>query len=657
MKCVKCGAEISNDAKFCTSCGEPVEVAKAVEEVKEEAAEQVSEVKEEVTEQLSEVKEEAAEKVAEVKEEAAEKVAEVKEEAAEKVAEVKEEVAEKVAEVKEEAAEKVAEIKEEVAEKAAEVKETLSDATEAIQEKTKKVSKTAWIVLAAVAVVLLLVLCNFSVVANTVSKLVMSPEKYYAHVEKKEMKQLVADLASAYDNTIMSHSDVTNQSMTYNMQLELSETAYKMLESALNIEDGKSLSKMGIDVMASVKGDSISAEVAAKLGKSQLISANMVADLEKGEAYGQIPELTDKYIGVNFSEYAEVAKEGMAKSAEMFELLPKKALLEKLLNRYIAIALENVDSVTEKSDKISVGEIEQKCTSIRVRLKAEDAVDILAAVCEEAKDDKELINLVAAFVVSSGYMEEAEAKEAIADAIASVLDNIDSMKENVDEEAEVVMYVWVNNKGEVIGREIKLGDDEFVISYQMPQKGKKFAFEAVIGEDEEDVIELKGEGKKSDTSLSGEFKLEVEGAKLLEITVDKMNTKKTMQGLPNGKFTLKLGKSLYSEMGSAAAMFSGYEMDVELESSKSDASISIALMKDDDMFAKISMDTKTGSGKSASLPKKGILVEDEDDIAEWAESIDVNKFIKKLSKTDLPDEFVEVLEGYSDDLEDMIDDL
>jgi len=647
MKCKKCGADISNEAKFCTGCGEPVELAKAAQEVKEEVAEKAEEVKEE-----------AAEKVAEVKEEVAEKAEEVKEEVAEKAEEVKEEAAEKVAEVKEEVAEKVAEVKEEVAEKVAEAKESISEATDAIQEKAKKLSKKAWIVIAAVAVVLLLVLCNLSVVANTMSKLVMSPEKYYAHVEKKEMKQLVADLASAYDNTIMSHSDVTNQSMTYNMQLELGETAYTMLESALNIEDAKSLSKMGIDVMASVKGDSISAEVAAKLGKSQLISANMVADLEKGEVYGQIPELTDKYIGVDFSDYADVAKESVEQGKKMFELLPKKALLEKLLNRYIAIALENVDGVTEKSDKISVGEIEQKCTSIRVRLKAEDAIDILEAVCKEAKDDDELIDLVAAFVVSSGYMEEAEAKEAIADSIASVLDNVDSVKENVDEEAEVVMYVWVNNKGEVIGREIKVNDDEFVVSYQMPQKGKNFALEAVIGEDD-DAIELKGEGKKSDSSLSGEFELEVEGSKLLEITVDKMNTKKTRQGLPTGKFTLKPSKSFYSEvgMGSAASMISGYEIDVEMESSKSDASISFSLMNGDDMFAKISMDAKTGSGKSASLPKKGILVEDEDDIVEWAESIDINKFVKKLSKTDLPDEFIEVLEEYSDELEDMIDDL
>ena len=55
MKCKKCGADISNEAKFCTGCGEPVELAKAAQEVKEEVAEKAEEVKEEVAEKVAEV--------------------------------------------------------------------------------------------------------------------------------------------------------------------------------------------------------------------------------------------------------------------------------------------------------------------------------------------------------------------------------------------------------------------------------------------------------------------------------------------------------------------------------------------------------------------------------------------------------------------------
>lgn len=567
------------------------------------------------------------------------------------------EMAESVVETTTQAADTVSNVRENVSEAVSEATETISEAAGNIQEKLKKLPKKTLIVIGAVAVVVLLVLCNFGVVANAMSKLVKSPEKYYASIEKKETKALIEDLACAYENVLLNHSDVTNQSLDYNMELELSEEAYEMLASALNIDDGKSLSKMGLDFMLSIKGDVISAEAAAKLGKNQLISANGVADFEKGEAYGQIPELTDKYIGVDFSDYTEMIQEGLKQSSELVELLPKKAVVEKLLNRYIAIVVENIDDVKEESDTISVGDIEQKCTSIRIRLKAKDVVDILEAVCEVAKDDDELIDLVAAFGVGMAGVEEDDAKESVKEAIENVLDNIDSMKDSADEDAEVIMKVWVNNKGEVIGRKISVNEDEFVISYEMPQKGKKFELELEIS-DKYNKIEITGVGEKSSSSLSGEFKFEADGEKLAEVTVKNLDTKKTMQGLPTGSFVLKPSASFFSELGlpyAASSMVSGYEVAVDMKSGKSDSSVTLSLMDKEEMFVKVSMDAKTGSGKSASLPKKGILVEDEDDLMEWAESIDFKKFVKKLSKAGLPEEYVEELEDAADDIEDMLD--
>ena len=80
MNCKKCGAELAENAKFCTECGTSVAmVADTVptEEVKEEVKQETEEVKAETTETKEEAKEESVEKVEEVKMAAQEETAKV----------------------------------------------------------------------------------------------------------------------------------------------------------------------------------------------------------------------------------------------------------------------------------------------------------------------------------------------------------------------------------------------------------------------------------------------------------------------------------------------------------------------------------------------------------------------------------------------------
>ncbi len=137
--------------------------------------------------------------------------------------------------------------------------------------------------------------------------------------------------------------------------------------------------------------------------------------------------------------------------------------------------------------------------------------------------------------------------------------------------------------------------------------------------------------------------------------MDKFNTKKIKEGFLNGTFTFKLSEEFIEEadMGAASAIIDDYQIKYDVTSSKDNAKVELALMDKDDMFAKLVVDAKIGSGKSASLPK-GILVEDEEDIIEWAKTIDFEKFIKKLEKAGLPVELVEEIEEYCDDFEDML---
>ncbi len=641
MVCKNCGNLLEDGVKFCTKCGQRVE--EVVAEVKEAAAEATAEV----TEAAAEVQEKAEEATAEVKE---------------TVAEAQETVAEAKEEVKEEAND----VKEKVADVAEEVKETVTEVATEVKEKVKKFPKGALIAIGAIALVLILIIANFKSVANSVNKLVSSEEKYYASVEKDEIKELASSAADIYENSFLEYyNDYNDTSVDFNLEVELGEDAAEMLAAAVGSDDEKAFAKMAINFFLSYKGDVISAETSASLGKNKLISADGVMDLKKGQAFGRIEELSSKYIGVSFEDYTEMIEEGLKQGDEIIKLLPKKKTIESIVNRYMTVVVENLDNVSEKKDTISVGDIEQKCTAIRVRIKEKDINKIAIAILEEAKDDKELIGLITDFAVvgAEAYDEEIDAKdieEEIKDSIETALDELKEAEDSEDDEdeEEMIMVVYVNGKGEVIGREIKI-EDETVFVYMMPQKGSKFALKTAIIDGEDEVI-FEGEGKKSSSSLSGEFalKMKEEGEKaikFIEVEVDKFDTKKMKEGYLNGTFIFKLSDEFYKETDAAmvGAMFGDYNIKCVFKSSKNNSYAEFALMDKDEMYAAIKMDAKVGSGKSASLPK-GILVEDEEDIIEWVETIDFEKFIKNLEKSGLPIELVEEIEDYCEEIEDML---
>ena len=104
----------------------------------------------------------------------------------------------------------------------------------------------------------------------------------------------------------------------------------------------------------------------------------------------------------------------------------------------------------------------------------------------------------------------------------------------------------------------------------------------------------------------------------------------------------------------AAAIISDYELKFDIKSGKKEAMVAVSILDNEEMFAKLTVDAKIGSGKSAKLPK-GILVEDEEDVMEWAETIDTDKFLKKIEKSGLPVEIIEEIEDACDMLNEMLD--
>ena len=116
-----------------------------------------------------------------------------------------------------------------------------------------------------------------------------------------------------------------------------------------------------------------------------------------------------------------------------------------------------------------------------------------------------------------------------------------------------------------------------------------------------------------------------------------------------GTFILPL-KEIDDIFGLDNRMLRKYEMVLSADMDESKQKAELILMNDKDQVASILFDFKTGSGKKADLPKNAdvIIVEDGDDLEDWLDTIDVDRFIRNLEKTEMPSDMV-------DEIEDLLD--
>lgn len=235
MFCENCGTQLNDDDLFCTKCGKRVVVEESVEKKEEKPVEQPAEEKEErPVEQPAEEKEEKP------VEQPAETTADS----------VKESVEEKASEKTE-----------------AEPKVFLNGLVDKLLQK-----KVILIPAAAILVVVLLLVFHFSSVANFALKTVLSPEKYYSHVEKAEIKELSSMVANLYDNVFLSNANVFDTSVDAGVYLELGEDAKELISDYIDVDDTDWLDSIGLELKAASKDDVISGKAAALLGKNQIIS-------------------------------------------------------------------------------------------------------------------------------------------------------------------------------------------------------------------------------------------------------------------------------------------------------------------------------------------------------------------------------------------------
>lgn len=577
--------------------------------------------------------------------------------AEEKVAEVTEAApAEEITETADEADTVAANVTEMKAEVSAEppVQESASERpAAAVGDKaaTKK-SKKLWIV-AAAAVVLILVIANAPKIGNAAVKLFSSPAGYLQHLLKNASDDAAEQFAKGYDMAMESMSSADDMGSEAEFGITLGEDVRELLGDATNM-DFDWMEKLSFLVNTDSTKDAYKFDMGFALNDNRLISLVLMANMTEKMAYMQVPELNETYLGMDLEEFLEengMDMDDINEVTEMYEkiyeAMPKAAKVEKVLKRYSDLAISCIEDVEQDKEEVTVGEFTNKLTVLEATIDEKTLQNMLEVIVKELKEDKDIKEIMYSVVELDEDADADEVYDEFLDALDDAEDEIDELDE---EDIEIVLKLYVDNEGNIMGCVVEVDEANVEASSLMTRKGSKYAYEFEVKVNGVKAV-LEGEGKLTSSKLDGEFKVKAAGLKILEFTLEDIRVKELEDGYFNGIVRVSLGSAAVSALEEELYDFP-FELDelvLELkeESSKNKSDATISLYEDDKLLGAFSVSSKTGKADKIKSPKdkEVTMVEDEDDLMDWVQDIDV-------------DAFLESLEGkVDDDLLDMLEDL
>ncbi len=533
------------------------------------------------------------------------------------------------------------------------VQESVSESAKngGIQEKvTKKHSKLAIVAVAVLAFII--VIANAPKIGNAAVKLFTSPAGYFQHLLKNASDEGAEQFAKGYDMALESMFAAEDMSSETEIGFTLGEDVRELLSDATDM-DFEWMEKLSFLVNADSTKDAYKFDMGLALNDNRLISLVLLANMTDKMGYMQVPELNETYLGMDLEEFLDengMDFDDINEATEMYEkfykTLPKKAKVEKLLKRYSDLVISCIEDVEQDKEEVKVGEITNKFTVLEATIDENTLQDMLEAFVKELKEDKDIKEIMYAVLETQ---EDADADE-VYDEFLELLDDLEDEIDSLDEEEfEMVVKLYVDNEGNLMGCVAEVEEANVEVSSLMVQKGSKYASEFEVKVNGVKVV-LEGEGKLTSSKLNGEFTLKVAGLKILEFNLEDIKVKDLEDGYFNGIIRVSLGSAAVSaleeEMGAFPFDLDDLVMELKEKSSKNKSEATFSLYEDDELLGAFSVSSKTGkAGKIKSPKEKEVaMVEDEDDLMDWVQDVDFEEFLESLEGK-IDDDLLDMFDG------------
>ena len=398
----------------------------------------------------------------------------------------------------------------------------------------------------------------------------------YKETEKAAFAKAIQEMGADYAQDLAQIGDGVVKG---NAEIKLSlDDGGKAILGMLTPVDISWLEDASMDTKVNLNEGTMIETMDVKVNGTKICTIEYYFDTENSEVYMRIPELNEGYIKMNMEQMtqeaeAEMEEEGMDSSFSTsmdladamnsyfstLDNLPEADALTSILTRYSDIIFDNVtDGENPGTQSSAAGDVSQELTVLEGHVTQAEAQPMFQQILDTAKTDEELKGLI------ESWTEAMNDPEYSYDTFLQAIEDLEKDLDGEIDESDTsgfVLRAWVDDNGEVVGREVLADDgeqEESLFSYLCTTDGDQRGFSFTMGSDE-DSVGLYGSGTLSGDVLSGTYTFTSGGEDAAVIEVADYDTKAVENGIWKGTYTIS-GAPIEDEDGNSYDPFGGMQL-------------------------------------------------------------------------------------------------
>lgn len=398
----------------------------------------------------------------------------------------------------------------------------------------------------------------------------------YKETEKAAFAKAIQEMGADYAQDLAQIGDGAAKG---NAEIKLSlDDGGKAILGMLTPVDISWLEDASMDTKVNLNEGTMIETMDVKVNGTKICTIEYYFDTENSEVYMRIPELNEGYIKMNMEQMtqeaeAEMEEEGMDSSFSTsmdladamnsyfstLDNLPEADALTSILTRYSDIIFDNVtDGENPGTQSSAAGDVSQELTVLEGHVTQAEAQPMFQQILDTAKTDEELKGLI------ESWTEAMNDPEYSYDTFLQAIEDLEKDLDGEIDESDTsgfVLRAWVDDNGEVVGREVLADDgeqEESLFRYLCTTDGDQRGFSFTMGSDE-DSVGLYGSGTLSGDVLSGTYTFTSGGEDAAVIEVADYDTKAVENGIWKGTYTIS-GAPIEDEDGNSYDPFGGMQL-------------------------------------------------------------------------------------------------
>lgn len=472
------------------------------------------------------------------------------------------------------------------------------------------------------------------------------PEVYFSYVMNQASEQ-GADLCATMYEELISYIRVSDQSMDLTVGVNLNESILELLSMFL-MADMEWIGDTGFSFTYSLKANCLNLGAEVLLGELPLIGADMIYDMNHGNIYVQVPELTDTYIRSDISyPDMEAGMLAMDSLQQLYEQCPDKEELRELIVKYQMLALGCIEEVTRGKGEAEAEGIRQKCMTLTTIIDQAVVERMMYTVLDEMKKDEELYALIRN--LAEGMGEEPETM--YLEFVEAVAEQMESMQDAFGAGESVRWVLYISGSHRIVGMDVEAAAWE--LHYAVPVKGTRCAVSVEMCRDGE-LTSFAGSSSLVGSKMNGRFEWKHNDVSYWEFEVADLNVMSLRKGYVDGIFRISLDDVMndmlaeYIGVQSIPIDIADYCVELDVETKKNAAQIEIGLIAHEEEQLGFYISYVKGPGREITIPisEECIDADTENALQMWLDGIDWAAYITYLRELGITGWYMDYLEEY-----------